>query len=231
MFDNYAKLKWAQEYVSQGTHFTRITDSTTIMSLKRERIPNLLTSPDRPQACSRVTDTEIDAVLETLLSDKCDTDLKNLLFQKHADGSINFEEPILDKRFTSLLHFQNIASMPCKSGSHEEMLQFMKLLLLDLFEGVDRDIICPNDPQFSLEVLRYAVSVPESMRNIIMTIAPFHAQKHALESLWRQPIFLYLLLADFIKQIDHCAISMTSFEQSRDCKNPLQGSLAFSSTV
>lgn len=201
MFDNYAKLKWATEYVTKGNTFTRITDSTTIMSLKRLRIDGLLTQPDRPRACCLVTDDEINSVLETLLSRNCETELRGLLFNTNTDGSINLLDPIIDNRFTHLVDFQNIASLPCKSGSHEEMLQFMKILLLDLFEGDKREILCPNDPQFSLEVLRYAVTVPDSMANIVMTIAPFHAQKHAIESLGRQSIFLYLLKAPLLKYI------------------------------
>ena len=52
-----------------------------------------------------------------------------------------------------------------------------------------------------MEAIVFAIVLPKMMKNMIFTIPPFHMQKHAMESLEYQFVFMFLIKTPFANAI------------------------------
>ena len=192
--DNCCLMKFAAEQ-TEGINFTLFTDSLTVMVNHAPLHDDFSRDPNRPSCTPLMSDTVVDGLLDFIRDGTIDFG-----DAMKKDGKQVVEDP---KGFASLTHFEHIASIPAKSSVHEQIIQIVTMLVRMITgrEDMKAEVIMPNDPEFSAFFLVLAIVFPEMMRYIIHPPAPFHFQKHAMESLLRQLIFVLLIFNPFNEYI------------------------------
>lgn len=205
--DNYAQIKFSREQVSKKTiaadgvetlsnvkSFTNVEDTLSILAIGFNKHDAYLKSESRTDnnsACvnlspaSEGTEDRLQVILNQVLNGRLD--LKDTL------GTVDFENMV----FPSLNDYTAIASLPVKSSSHVQVAQVLQMLVTNLFEGDQNEIYLPVDPEFVLEALVYSIAYPALLKNTVVLSPPFHLQKHCMESLGGEMVFMRALMCAF----------------------------------
>lgn len=201
--DNYAKPIFAEESV-MNKKFTHTIDSLTMMFYDIE-IP---TEPgftkafleectkegrDVQYACVKFSSELAKGILRLLRSQSDIDALNNALLEKIGDTK--------DTKLAHLRDFTGIPSVPVKSSVHAEVIQLFHILCNILFKtghlSNNRFILCPNDPEFTLQILKFAITNHDIVKNCVLTVPPFHVNGHLLKCWIMKPSVLILLIGPF----------------------------------
>jgi hypothetical protein len=206
MVDNYAKTKYAAEQTGKK-EFASTTDSLSILAFPTENLvlqKELVQPPaDRKQTCTPLNN--LNSVQQIISTGSLK--LGNLLSSSDKKGK--------SANFAHLSDAFSLASLPVKSSSHEQMLQVLKMLVNYFFESgyesrEESSHECANililpvlsDPEFVLEGIPFTVLFPDLFKFVVFGIPPFHVQKHCMESLSQQIIFLRVFKTTLSKAIN-----------------------------
>ena len=109
-------------------------------------------------------------------------------------------DDIQDNHFCHLSDWHIMASVPIKSSIHGSGIQFLQMLLIYLlgdegFKAQSTEFLQLTDPEFTLQEIKYVQAGSNVVGNVVNVPAPFHQQKHGMESCHRQtPLMLLMLL-------------------------------------
>ena len=104
--------------------------------------------------------------------------------------------------FPHLSDFIPLASLKAKSSSHFTIAQIVKIVINNFFEaGIQHKIFLPADPEFVLEAIVYMSVLGDMTQHMIFTVPPFHVQKHCMESLEKNFVFMRAIKIPFANAI------------------------------
>jgi len=208
LIDNYAKQEYAAESTLVATkdfEGTKRTEDTKKFASTTDSLAGLVhpfrwrqdvrTDPERPSATvDLVSNNWVGGVVDAIKSPDGILDLKGTMNEPSG-------EPIRAKYFPHLSDFTPLASLKAKSSHHISIAQVLLVVMFFFLNALTKEIFLPGDPEFVLEAIVFSIVLPRMMRNMIFTIPPFHMQKHAMESLESQFVFMLLIKISFANAI------------------------------
>lgn len=206
--DNYAKTIFGDESVLKKK-FADTLDSMTVM-VNGDKIPDAEGfTRDYLRKCADENKDPIHACVK--FSSEEASRIKDYIRNTGAKGAniIKLNSVIGEIKDSQLAHlrdFIGLPSVPVKSSVHAEVIQIFHILCNILFKTDDKSnnrfILCPNDPEFTLQMLKFAITNHDTIKNCVLTLPPFHINGHLLKIWMLKTPVLVLLIGPFYEAID-----------------------------
>ena len=187
MFDNYASTTYQLEQTHRRPISSTIDTQTNLYQVV-QKSPDFDRRPTRAPASTKFDDDVINAVAQVLGT------------KLQLSGIIGDRR---DANFCHLPKWSMLASLPIKSSSHLSGIQFLIMISVFFAAGGAKmqEMVQLTDPEFTLQALKFVVAVYARVSHMVHVPVPFHAQKHAMESLNRQTVFGALVLIPFYRYL------------------------------